>query len=193
VSIGLRQMIMGSAIARHVDGVWGCEFVETLPVPGYLTAAQQRLFPDPHSIIDIGYVLDNTSKTRAIFEINKGANKDGRIDVNATIAVEDRRVPFQNMLYIADGPSDIPVFSLINQQGGRTFAVYPPAATRDEFSQVNALQEQGRVQMTGPADYTEGSHTSRWIRNVVEQIADRIVYDRARAVGDRVTPPPRHL
>jgi hypothetical protein len=43
---------------------------------------------------------------------------------------EDRRVPFQNMIYIADGPSDIPVFSLINQFGGRTFAVYQPGSSK---------------------------------------------------------------
>ena len=53
-------------------------------------------------------------------------NKIPDIDVNAKIPDEDRRVPFQNMIYIADGPSDIPVFSIVNQFGGRTFAVYKP-------------------------------------------------------------------
>ena len=54
-------------------------------------------------------MIDNTSKTRAIFEINKGSNKFN-IDVNSKIDRDKRRVPFENMIYIADGPSDIPVF-----------------------------------------------------------------------------------
>ncbi len=54
-------------------------------------------------------MIDNTSKTRAIFEINKGSNKF-KIDVNSKIDRDRRRVPFSNMIYVADGPSDIPVF-----------------------------------------------------------------------------------
>ena len=37
-------------------------------------------------------VIDNTIKTRAVFEINKGTNKNPAIDVNANIAPEDRRI-----------------------------------------------------------------------------------------------------
>jgi hypothetical protein len=48
------------------------------------------------------------------------------IDVNASLAPEDRRVTFQNMIYIADGPSDVPAFSIVNHYGGRTLAVYNP-------------------------------------------------------------------
>src|ERR1019366_7954703 len=36
VSTGLAQMIRGSAIAPHVDGIWGCEFIENPLQPGFL-------------------------------------------------------------------------------------------------------------------------------------------------------------
>ncbi|HBG01394.1 MAG TPA: haloacid dehalogenase-like hydrolase, partial [Firmicutes bacterium] len=36
VSTGLRQMILGSKIAEHTDGIWACEFVECRLPPGYL-------------------------------------------------------------------------------------------------------------------------------------------------------------
>jgi hypothetical protein len=154
VSTGLRQMILGSKIAEYVDGVWGCEFVEHLAKPGYLKE-QPALFADG-PIQGIGYALDNTTKTRALFEINKGTNKLPDIDVNATVAPEDRRVPFQNMIYIADGPSDIPCFSILNQYGGRTFAVYKPKNVVS-FRAVDGLQKQNRVQGIGEASYVEGS------------------------------------
>ena len=192
VSTGLRQMILGSQIAPHVDGVWGCEFVEHAPPPGYLDAGKKKFSQDIKIISQVAYVLDNTTKTRAVFEINKGSNKIPDIDVNAMIPDEDRRVPFQNMIYIADGPSDIPVFSLINQFGGRTFAVYQPGS-KDEFAQVNNLQKQKRVQSFGEAIYTEGSQTSMWIKNAIVEISDQIVKNRERALGDKIGKPPKHL
>ena len=192
VSTGLRQMILGSKIAPFVDGVWGCEFVENAPPPGYLNAGVKRTLQDPKIISQIAYALDNTTKTRAVFEINKGSNKFPDIDVNAMIPDEDRRVPFQNMIYIADGPSDIPVFSLINRFGGRTFAVYQPGS-KEEFAQVNNLQKQKRVHSFGEANYTEGSQTSMWIKNAITEISDQIVKNRERALGDKIGKPPKHL
>jgi hypothetical protein len=192
VSTGLRQMILGSKIAPYVDGVWGCEFVENPPQAGWLDPAGRQTTGPPKSISQIAYALDNTTKTRAIFEINKGTNKISDIDVNAKIPEEDRRVPIQNMIYIADGPSDIPVFSIVNRFGGRTFAVYQ-SGSNEEFSQVNNLQKQGRVQSYGEADYTEGSQTAMWIDNAVNEIAELIVANRQRALGDKIGKPPKHL
>jgi hypothetical protein len=192
VSTGLRQMILGSRMAPHVDGVWGCEFIEDPPPPGYLDTGHEATPREPKVISQIAYALDNTTKTRAVFEINKGSNKIPGIDVNAMIPDADRRVPFQNMIYIADGPSDIPVFSLINRFGGRTFAVYQPGSSR-EFSQVNNLQKQKRVQSFGEANYTEGSQTSMWIKNAICEICSQIVKNRESALGDKIGKPPRHL
>jgi len=192
VSTGLLQMILGSKIAPYIDGVWGCEFVEQPPPPGYLAGSDTPNPTQPKIIAQLAYALDNTTKTRAIFEINKGSNKMPDISVNAKIPDEDRRVPFQNMIYVADGPSDVPVFSIVNRFGGRTFAVYRPGSN-EEFSQVNNLQKQGRVQSFGEANYTEGSQTAMWLKNAVSEIADLIVENRERALGDKIGKPPRHL
>ena len=193
VSTGLRQMIMGSKIAPFTDGVWGCEFIEVPAPASYLQTKTKSAAAEGKPIISqIAYALDNTTKTRAIFEINKGTNKLPDIDVNAKIADEDRRVPIQNMIYIADGPSDIPVFSIVNQFGGRTFAVYKPGS-KAEFAQVNNLQKQGRVQSYGEAIYTAGSQTAMWLRNAVTEIADQIVINRERALKETIGKPPRHL
>jgi hypothetical protein len=185
-------MILGSKIAPFIDGIWGCEFMENPPPPGYLENAQATTENKPRIISQIAYLLDNTTKTRTVFEINKGTNKIPDINVNAKIPDEDRRVPIQNMIYIADGPSDIPVFSIVNRFGGRTFAVYQPGSKK-EFSQVNNLQKQGRVQSYGEANYTRDSQTAMWIKNAVSEIADLIVTNRERALGDKIGKPPKHL
>ncbi|HVR78447.1 MAG TPA: haloacid dehalogenase-like hydrolase [Acidimicrobiia bacterium] len=191
VSTGLRQMILGSAVAPFVDDVWACEFTELVAPPGYRDHQGQLFSPDGE-IRQLIYTIDNTTKTRALFEINKGTNKNPGIDVNAKMAREDRRVPFQNMIYIADGPSDVPVFSVVEANGGRTYAVYRPGS-QGEFEQAARLLEQDRVDAFGEADYSESSHTAMWLTHAVDGIARRIVSDREEALSERVGLPPTHV
>lgn len=191
VSTGLAEMVRGSKIAPYVDGIWGCEFIENPLQPGFLKQKELEL-QAAAGIAQIGMVIDNTTKTRALFEINKGTNKNPAIDVNANIAPEDRRIPFQNMIYIADGPSDIPSFSVVKKGGGRAYAVYNPARS-DEFAQNDRLRQVGRIDHYGPADYTPTSSTAHWLKLHIQAICDRIVADREAAVASRVSRPPRHL
>jgi hypothetical protein len=191
VSTGLAEMIRGSAAASAVDGIWACEFVENPLQPGFLKQTEMDLSAEAE-IAQIGMVIDNTTKTRAIFEINKGTNKNPAIDVNSNIKPEDRRIPLQNMIYIADGPSDIPSFSVVKNGGGKAYAVYNPDSTA-EFEQNDRLSQVGRIDHYGPADYGEKSPTSRWLRLQIHKICDRIVSDREAAVAQRVSRPPRHL
>lgn len=205
ISTGLRKMILGSIVSQHVDGVWGCEFVADIAPPDYLTDKKYEFALDIVSledvyeksgkkrIEDIGYVIDNTTKTRAIFEINKGSNKESEIDVNAPIAEDDRRIPFRNMIYVADGPSDVPVFSVVKRFGGKTFAVYKPQ-DEAELEQVNnKLLQKGRIHAFGEADYEQGSLTHMWLKINVLQIADQIVKIKEEDLNRKVGKVPEHL
>jgi hypothetical protein len=191
VSTGLAEMVRGSKIAPCVDGIYGCEFVENPLQPGFLEQGSLEIEADA-VISQIGMVIDNTTKTRALFEINKGTNKNSAIDVNANIAPEDRRIPFQNMIYIADGPSDVPSFSVTKKGGGKAYGVYNPARP-DEFAQNDRLRSAGRIDHYGPADYRPESSTAQWLRLQIHGMCDRIVTDRESALAARVARPPRHL
>jgi hypothetical protein len=190
ISTGLRQMIEGNRIKEHVDGIWACELLSDPPGPGYLGRGSES-DPLTGELTQVGYVLDNTTKTRAIFEINKGVNHDPGIDVNARMAEDDRRVPISNMIYTADGPSDVPVFSVVNQQGGRTFAVYtlgPPS----NFDGVKRLQDDGRVQGIAQADYRVNTTADLWLMSSMVQIANEICERRERRLSD-ITGPAGHV
>jgi hypothetical protein len=191
VSTGLAEMVRGSAIAPFVDGIWACEFIENPLQPGFLKQKELNL-EAAAEIAQIGVMIDNTTKTRAIFEINKGTNRNPAIDVNAKVIAEDRRIPIQNMIYIADGPSDVPSFSVVKKGGGGTYAVYNPAV-RAEFEQNDRLRQAGRIDHYGPADYSAGSPTANWLHLQIEKICERIIADRETAVASRVARPPRHL
>lgn len=188
VSTGLAEMIRGSAIAQKITGVWASEFIETAAKPG--TDLNGK--PEPGPISQIAGFLDNTTKTRAIFEVNKGVNKLANISVNDMIPEEERRVPVRNMIYVADGPSDIPSFSVVRRHGGLAYAVYDPQSER-QFAQVVELQRTQRVDAYGPADYRAASQTDMWLRLQVRKIAERIMGDRRRAMETRVGSGPGFL
>lgn len=167
VSTGFAESMRGSALAPYTREIWGCELIESED--------------EPRVIREIGYTIDNTTKTRAIFEINKGIrelNRDGEpVNVNTKIDESLRRVRQENMIYIADGPSDVPAFSVVRAGGGHTMAVYPKgnfAALR----QVNGLLTDERVDVIAEADYREDATATMWLLATIE--------DRARAMTDEI-------
>jgi hypothetical protein len=186
VSTGLRKMIEGSVFGSKVDGIWASTFIEEAAEPGYLEKLYVPLEESP--ITQIGYVIGNTSKTRAIFEINKGINRNPEIDVNSRMSEDQRRVPMKNMIYIADGPSDVPVFSILNAAGGRTLGVYTVDPTNNH-SKVKSLQEQGRIQGMAEADYRPGKPAYLWLMDTLEQIGWEIVEARQQAYSSIPNPP----
>lgn len=164
VSTGFAEVIKGSPLNDLVDGIWGCELIEDADKDGNQV------------ISDVAYTIDNTSKTKALFEINKGVNKKSRVNVNTKMTDDQRRVSFKNMLYIADGPSDVPAFSVIKQYGGVTFAIYPHGDER-ALRQVEQLREEKRVDYFAEADYSKDTAAYMWIKGKVREFANRIIQD----------------
>ena len=180
VSTGFAEVIRGAAISEYVDDIWGCELLESEDQDGN------------NVISEVVYTIDNTTKTRAIFEINKGINKNKDIEVNSKIPKELRRVQFENMIYIADGPSDIPAFSVVGQNGGATFAIYPKGDEK-AMLQVEQMRKDGRVDMYAEADYTEKTTANMWITSKIRQIADRIRAQEKNKITSLSLTTPHHL
>lgn len=183
VSSGLKKIIEGTVLAekKYVKNIWGCEFAKSAD-------------PDGKSVIsEITYSIDNTTKTRALFEINKGVNiPENGIDVNTTVPEEMRRVQFINMIYIADGPSDIPAFSVVNKNRGGTFAVYPKGDEK-AFRQVSKMRDDGRVQMFAEADYTKNSTAYMWITGKLKSQGEKIINARRQSYQQLGKGTPQHL
>jgi hypothetical protein len=181
VSTGLKEIIAGSPVADYVSGIWGCEFIETTD-------------PEGQQIIgEIGYTIDNTTKTRALFEINKGVGKSDGVEVNTSLPENMRRVHFINMVYVADGPSDIPAFSVVNNNGGATFAVYPKGDMR-AMRQVEQMRKDERINMFAEADYSQDTTVSMWLENKIQEFAENIKAQEKQKL-ERFTSAglPRHL
>lgn len=181
VSTGLTEIIKGSKIMEYVSGVWGCEFIEK---------SEENKEP---VIDEIDYTIDNTTKTRALFEINKGVGKKDGITVNTNLPEAMRRVHFVNMVYVADGPSDIPAFSVVNQNKGATFAIYPKGDMK-ALKQVEQMRMDKRINMFAEADYKEGTTAFLWLCNKIELFAERICKEEKQKLDEYATVNvPRHL
>ena len=180
VSTGFAETIRGTSLMPWIDGIWGCELLDG---------------PDGHGgtvINEMVYTIDNTTKTRALFEINKGIGKVPDIDVNSQIEKSMRRVQFEHMIYIADGPSDIPAFSVVKQNGGLTFAIYPKGDYR-AMQQVDQMRASGRVDMYGEADYTPDTTAYMWITDKIRQMGQKILADEKAKISASASDVPKHL
>lgn len=181
ISSGLSEIIRGSDVAKYVSNIWGCEFIEIESDDG------------KPIIGEIGYTIDNATKTRALFEINKGVGKVSGVQVNTTLPEEHRRVHFINMVYVADGPSDIPAFSVVNRNGGATFAVYPAGDMR-AMKQVETMRQDNRINMFAEADYSEGKTACMWLCGKIEEFAEKIREEEKRKLIQFTNKkPPQHL
>lgn len=155
ISSGIREMIEGTPIAGKFSAIYASAFIYDL----YGMAKWPAL------------AVNYTTKTQFLFRINKGAlNVYDNTRINAFIPKEDRPVPFEHMVFIGDGETDIPCFRLVKDQGGQAIAVYKPA-TPGARSRAERLITEGRVNFIAPANYRENSAMDRFVKAVIDKAA----------------------
>ena len=155
VSSGLADMLRGSSLSQAIpsDNMFGIEFST-----------------NRNGVLDgIVHFMSFTEKTKFLYMVNKGVEI---ADINRRVDELDRDVPLRNFVYSGDGPTDVPCFSIVNNGGGVTFAVY-----MDDRSFHNSfwLRMNDRVTFSCVADYREGSDLFKKQSAVVDAIASRIV------------------
>lgn len=117
--------------------------------------------------------VNYTTKTQYLFRINKDAHDlSDNSKVNEFVEKKDRPVPFENMVFIGDGSTDIPCFRLVKEQGGLSIAVYKPRTKGAQDKAARYLKD-GRVHAIAPANYTVGSALDRIVKANIDAVAAR--------------------
>ncbi len=121
------------------------------------------------------YCMDKTAKTRALFEICKGCFLPStQYTVDDLVPEGDEWCPFENMIYIGDGDTDIPAFSLVKSLKGMTVGVYDPALSeKAKGRQTENMRKGKRIDLFTPANFAENGELDRFIQQRCWQIAKR--------------------
>jgi len=95
-------------------------------------------------------------------------------DVNKKVSAQDLRVPFDQMIFVGDGFTDVPCFSMLRKLNGIPIGVYDQNS-REKWGRAWGFIEDGRVSNLVPADYRGKSALNNSLTMAIEAMARRIL------------------
>ncbi|MDP9989795.1 phosphoserine phosphatase [Variovorax boronicumulans] len=155
ISSGIREMIEGTKIRSKFKKIYGSGFMFDHNGVAHWPAV----------------AMNYTTKTQFLFRINKGSlDVHDNSVINRFIPKEDRAVPFENIIFIGDGITDVPCMRLVKDQGGHAIAVYN-SRKKGAKEVATKLVEEGRASLTVPANYTADSAIERAVFAMIDKVS----------------------
>jgi haloacid dehalogenase-like hydrolase len=159
ISAGQKEILDGASIKKHFKRIYASEY-----------------HFDHHGVATFPKLLvTDTMKTQFLFRINKGREGINE-SINEHMPEAERPIPFQNMIYVGDGMTDVPSMALTKKSGGHTVAVYQRGGKGREV--CVKLLNAGRADFIAPADYRAGSKLARRVELLLDAIIAGIAYRR---------------
>ncbi len=160
ISAGQKEILDGVSIRRHFRRIYASEY--------HFNHHGVATFPK--------LLVTDTLKTQFLFRINKG--KEAVVEsINEHMPEAERPIPFQNMIYVGDGMTDVPSMALTKKNGGHTVAVYGKRKERQKDICVRLL-EAGRADFIAEADYRKGSKLAKRMGLLLDAVISDIAYRR---------------
>ena len=157
ISAGHLEILEGISIKKYIKKIFASEY--------YFNKKNIAVFPK--------IVVTDTTKTQYLFRINKG--KENLADsINEHMEETKRPIPFDNMIYIGDGLTDVPSMALIKKEGGHSIAVHQNNRTQIKISE--GLLRANRVDFIAPADYSEKSILYENMQYLLDYVIAKIKY-----------------
>ena len=156
VSAGLEEMIDGCPIRDEFHHVFASKFV----------------YDENGVAIWPAVGVNYTTKTQYLFRINKGVLNHWEHDkINKFMADDDRPVPFERMIFLGDGDTDVPTMKMMHTKGGFSIAVYDPRFNEKDQKKIYSLISEDRVNFVAAADYREGQPLDLIVKGLIGRIA----------------------
>src|SRR6478736_8457912 len=143
ISAGQREILDGVSIRKHFKQIYASEY--------HFNHHGVATFPK--------LLVTDTMKTQFLFRINKGKESIAE-SINEHMDEAKRPIPFQNMVYVGDGMTDVPSMALTKKNGGHTVAVYDRRNAKGKATCVKLLHA-GRADSIAEADYRPDSKLSK--------------------------------
>lgn len=153
VSSGIKEMIEGTQIKDKFEKIYACSFLYNIDEIAKWPA------------VSVNY----TNKTQFLYRINKGIYEVYDESINNKMAEEDKKIPFENMIYFGDGMTDVPCMKLVKDSGGIAISLY-----ESNNKLATELLTDGRVNHISKTDYTENSDLDKYIKDVLSNIKKRM-------------------
>ena len=160
ISSGLREILHGTKIRRFFKRIYASEY-----------------FFNHHGVATFPKIAINaTGKTQYLFRINKGRERQDE-SVNEYMPESDSQVPFENIVYIGDGMTDVPCMTVTKKNGGHAIAVYRPR-TPGSRRVCQQLLDAKRIDYFAPADFRQGRDLEKRLRLILDMVIAKVLRDR---------------
>ncbi|WP_439343109.1 haloacid dehalogenase-like hydrolase [Vacuolonema iberomarrocanum] len=157
---GFVDIIGHTAVAPSFKRIWGCEFA----------------YNEQDEIVFLKRSMSHTEKTRYLLQVSSGqeqVNKDGYAFAYRDIPERELYIPLSQVVYVGDGTSDVPCFSLVHDGRGIAIGVYK-GDEPDEWGHEVQVSRSQRVSNLAAANYQDDSEMMRSLYLAVEAICKQI-------------------
>jgi len=152
ISTGMRDIIDGMLIAKEFDNIFACELRER-----------------NGAVDSVTEIVQPFTKSRSLIWLSKGG--DEKVDDKMPRAV--RKAPYENMICVGDGMSDVPHFARIKKEGGYSICVYPENNAAAYGRALENKTIMARTSLLAPRTYEIGSPIWAAINYRIEKILGR--------------------
>lgn len=160
ISAGMKEILEGVSVKKYFHRIYASEY-----------------HFDHHGVAKFPKLLiTDTSKTQYLFRINKGKEYLGET-INEHMPESERPIPFENIIYIGDGLTDVPSMVVTKNSGGHTIAVYKKGSPKG-LTGCKRLLDAGRAHFIAPADYRRGSYLDKRVRLLLKSVITKIEYNK---------------
>ncbi|HQT82343.1 MAG: haloacid dehalogenase-like hydrolase [Ferrovum sp. 21-44-67] len=158
ISAGMKEILEGISIRKFFKQIYASEY--HFNFQGLATFPKQ--------------LITDTTKTQYLFRVNKGKEALEE-SINEHMPEWLRPIPFENIIYIGDGMTDVPSMALTKKNGGHTIAVYPSEDAQDQATCIKLLKAK-RVDFIAPANYQKDSPLFHRVQLLLNKILSSMAY-----------------
>lgn len=166
ISAGMKEILEGISIKDYFRQIYASEY--------YYNHVNKATFPK--------ILINDTIKTQFLFRINKGKENISE-SINQHTSQKDRPIPFENILYIGDGLTDVPCMAVTKQNRGHAIAVYNSKDKKGQEVCAELLAD-NRVDFIAKADYREGKDLDKKVQSILRLILAKIECAREQFKGN---------